>query len=107
MKQLITFALLLPILFLCNAYFGEWWFVATVLIASLSFLIEIKLKYGNITGETIEKFFNTPIKPTSVFGETPEDKSPKVSISAGILIILGGTVLVVVALGLYFNFVAS
>jgi hypothetical protein len=37
MKQPITIALLLPILFLCNAYFGEWWFIATVLIASLGF----------------------------------------------------------------------
>ncbi len=107
MKQPVTFALLLPILLLSFIFAEDYWFLVFIIIAALGFLLEIKLKHGDVSPETIKKFFNTPIKPKGVFGEAPVDDSPKVSMSAGILIILGGTVLVVLALGFYFNFIAS
>lgn len=70
MKQPLTLVLLLPILFICFAFFGDNWGYAFVLIAVTGFLIEIKIRKGSISKRSIKEFFNTPMNPR---GETEQE----------------------------------
>jgi hypothetical protein len=70
MKRPITLVLLLPILFICFAFFGDNGGYAFVLIAVTGFLIEIKIKKGSISKHSIKEFFNTPMNPR---GETEQE----------------------------------
>lgn len=110
MKNPFAFTLLLPSivvsLFLLE-YFQldafPWLYIFLFIIFSLVALIEIKLKHGAVSKKTIKAFFNTPIKNSGLMNEEVIDKSPKVSVGVGALIILGGSILVLVILALAFN----
>lgn len=70
MKQPITLILLLPILFICFAFFGDNWSYGFALMTLTVFLIEIKIRKGTISKNSIREFFNTPMNPR---GETEQE----------------------------------
>ena len=107
MRLPLTYFLLLPILFLCIAFGGKYAIFVFLTLVFLLFLIEVKVKYGTFTKKNIIKFFNTPIIQKGFDGETVIDKSPRVSMLTGILLILGGTILVVIILTLIFWFLLA
>ncbi len=107
MKYPISLVLALPVLFTISAFIeGDRKSVlVTVGVLGLMFLLETKIKYGSISKDNLNKFFNTPIKAGNVLGIEPAiDTSPKVSLLSGILIILGGGSFIVLLIFLYFAF---
>lgn len=107
MKYPITLTFAIPILIIVSTLVGGDGrsVLVTIAVLGLLFLAEIRIKHGNITPSTIKQYFNTPIKPRGLFGEPPVDNSPKVSLLSGILIILLGTVLITIAIAIYFSLV--
>ncbi len=107
MRYPLSLTLALPVLFIIYSIVegdGKGVLVFLVVFAVM-LMLEIRIKHGNISMTTIKKFFNTPIILRGMIGEAPVDTSPKVSLLSGILIILFGTVLVTIALVIYFSFI--
>lgn len=94
MRPPFTIVLLLPLLILCIALFNNQEVIVFILATFLVLLIEIRLRKGDLSWKSIASFFNTPIKQEGLLGEELVDSSPKVSIFAGVGIILGGAVLI-------------
>lgn len=107
MRMPITLALLLPILYTCFAVYGDSGVLLFVAISLLSFLIEAKLRLGNLSWKNIVRFFNTPIVRRGLHGQEIVDNSPQVSLLKGVTIILAGAVFVVAALILFFTLTQS
>lgn len=108
MKLPLTFTLLLPISIVCFVLTKDdatavFVFIA---IAAASFLMEVRLRSGRLSKETIVAFFNTPIKQDDVLGQevTAADNGPKFSLLAGSLIILGVGILAIMAMAFIFSF---
>jgi len=104
MKQPLVLVLLLPIFYLSIIISNKYCLGVFAVITIFLMLLEIKLRYGNISRKSIGIYFNTPIKKLYFDGEEVIDNSPKVSILKGVIIILGGAVIVAILLLLYFAF---
>ncbi len=106
MKPPITPYLLVPFLILCVCLFDfNNWGIPFAALSILSFLIEIKIRYGSLSRESIGKFFYTPIKKYDLMGNEIIDTSPKFSMASGVLIIVFGGFAVMALMVLYFAFV--
>lgn len=68
MKYPITLSLAIPVLLIVFTFVGGdgKTVLITIGVLALMFLLEIKVKHGNISTETINKFFNTPISKDGI-----------------------------------------
>ncbi len=107
MRYPLSLTLALPVLFIISSIVRDdgKGVLVFLLVFTAMLMLEIRVKHGNISMTTLKQFFNTPIILRGMIGEAPVDNSPKVSLLSGILIILFGTVLVTIALVIYFSFI--
>ena len=111
MKQPISIILALPVLIICAALIqkdGLSVLVFVLVFAAMMFA-EIRIKHGDLSKSSIEKFFNTPIRHRSYSEKEQEiiNKSPRVSVLKGAIIILIGGILVFAILFYYFAFIIN
>ena len=102
-----TFYLLLPVLFFSVGLLENYAIFIFLPVTLLSFLIETRLRFGNVSRESIAAFFNTRIQNIGMDGKPIIDNSPRFSILRGIAIIICGAILAMLVAILIFGVILA